>query len=313
MFFKNLVLYRLAEPMTLDPMALEPMLEACGFRPCGGLEPFSYGFDAPMRAMAPRNAEIEAAERADGLVHAAAGRILICTRREERLLPAAVIREAMDNRIAEIEVKEFRNVHRKERQRIRDDVTFDLLPRAFTKSIRTYAYLCPAEGWLVVDAATSAKAEDLANLLSHAANGLAIVPYVPDTPVAQALTRWLRTGDLPSGIGLLDECEMRDPALEGSLVRCQRQDLVSDEIRAHLRANKEVRRLGLTYEDQFTFALTADMHVKRIHFEGVEPSNEQADFADLDAPARLDADFAFMTSALAPLLRRLLQIFGEAA
>ena len=120
----------------------------------------------------------------------------------------------------------------------------------------------------------------------------------------------MRSGDLPNGIDLLDECEMRDPAHEGALVRCQRQDLVSEEIRAHLRAKKEVRRLGLRYEDQFSFALTAELQLKRLRFEGVEPTDE---VGDIDEAARFDADFAFMTASLAPLLRRLLQIFGEAA
>ena len=305
MFFKNLMLYRLAEPTSLDALALEPLLETCSFRPCGGLEPFSYGFAAPLGRMRAGGAVEE-----EALVHAASGRMLVCARREERWRPAAVVREAMDNRIVEFEAKEFRTVHRKERQRIRDDVTFELLPRAFTKSVRTYAYVCPADGWLVVDAATPSKAEDLANLLAHAAEDLAIVPYVPEAPVASKLTEWLRSGDLPNGIDLLDECEMRDPAHEGSLVRCQRQDLVSEEIRAHLRAKKEVRRLGLRYEDQFSFALTAELQLKRLRFEGVEPTDE---VGDIDEAARFDADFAFMTASLAPLLRRLLQIFGEAA
>ena len=89
MFFKNLMLYRLAEPTALDAWAREPLLETCSFRPCGGLEPFSYGFDAPLGRMRAGGAVEE-----EALVHAASGRMLVCARREERLLPAAVVRAA---------------------------------------------------------------------------------------------------------------------------------------------------------------------------------------------------------------------------
>lgn len=298
MFFKNLALYRLRDPLTLSPEDIGTALESGSFRPCGGLEPFSYGFEAPLG----RNAE--------ALTHAANGRIMVCARREERLLPPAVIRETVDNRVADIEAGEFRTVHRKERQRIRDDVTFELMPRAFTKSARTYAYICPEDGWLVVDASTPQKAELLVSALAEAVDGIDFLPYVPDVSVGQMLTQWLRSGDLPTGFTFDDECEMRDPAHEGSLVRCQRQDLISDEIKAHLRAKKEVRRLGLSFEDALTFSLTAEMQIKRLRFETIDELDE---FSDDDAAARFDADFAFMTASLAPLLRRMLEIFGEEA
>lgn len=298
MFFKNLALYRLSEPLTLSPEQLAEALETSTFRPCGSLEPFSYGFEPPL------------GREGQTFVHAANGRSLICARREERILPAAVIKEAVDERIAVIEAKEFRTVHRPERQRLRDDLTFDLLPRAFTKSVRTYAYLCPHGSWLVVDAATPAKAEDFANLLAHTVAELSIVPYIPDVSVSQLMTRWLREGQLPSGLSLADECEMRDPAHDGSLVRCQRQDLVSEEIRAHLRAKKEVRSLGLGFEDQLTFSLTAEMQVKRLRYAGVDALDDE--LSGLDDAARFDADFAFMSATLAPLLDRLVQLCGEA-
>ncbi|MFT5391294.1 MAG: recombination associated protein RdgC [Gammaproteobacteria bacterium] len=296
LFFKNLTLYRLREQLTLSPEDIHEKLGAAAFKPCGGLEPFSYGFEPPL------------GRNATALTHAANGRIMVCARREERLLPGTVVKEAVEDRVAQIESAEFRTVFRKERQRIRDEVTFEMLPRAFTKNARTYAYVCPEDGWLVVDASTLPKAELFVTALAEAVPALDILPYSPDQAVSQLLTRWLRDGELPSGLALLDECEMRDPAQEGSLVRCQRQEMVSDEIRAHLKAKKEVRRLGLGFEDQLTFALTAEMQIKRLRFENVK---ELDDLAEGDEAARFDADFAFMTATLAPLLRRFLQVFGE--
>ena len=298
MFFKNLVLYRFTPPPGFTPEGLAERLEPYAFRSCGGLEPFSQGFESPF------------GPTGETLVHAAAGRTLLCLRREERLLPPAVVREATEARVAEIEANEFRTVRRKERARVRDELTFELLPRAFTRSVRTFAYLCTQTGWLAVDAAAAARAEEAANLLAQAAPELRIAPYAPDAVPGQLLTGWLRERHPPAGFTLGDECELRDPQHEGGIVRCQRQDLAAEEMRAHLRAHKEVRRLGLVFEEAVTFALTAELELKRLRYLGVEALEEER--SDLDPAARFDADFAFMTATLAPLLERILQIFGEA-
>lgn len=295
MWFKNLVLFRLTEPFNLTPEQLSSTLATQAFRPCGGLEASSLGWDRPLGRAGTE------------LVHAANGRIAICVRKEQRLLPAAVVREALEERLEKIEAQEARPVGTRERMRMRDEIVFDLLPRAFTKSIRTWAYISPDDRWLVIDAPSVNRAEELVVLLAQSIGHLGAEPYAPNAIAASEMTRWLQAGRAPGGLGLRDECELREPTDGGSLVRCQRQDLGGEEIRVHLDNHKQVERLGLGFEERLSFVLTADLTVKRLRFEAID----ELDFQDTDdEAARFDADFALMTTEIGRLLECIEGIFG---
>ena len=62
-------------------------------------------------------------------------------------LPASVIRSEVNSRIQEIQTGQGRRVQRKERLDIVDEVTQDLMPRAFTKSQHLEALINDREGW----------------------------------------------------------------------------------------------------------------------------------------------------------------------
>jgi recombination associated protein RdgC len=294
-WFKNLVLFRVPTPFTLSPEVLGEALAAEAFKPCGGLEPFSQGFSPPLGRLAP------------ALVHAANGRMLVCVRREERLLPPAVVREEVEERVARIESMEQRDVRARERRRLRDEVTFQLMPRAFTRSTHTFAYLDPRDRWLVVDAASAKKAEDVLILLGHAVKGFTVDPFEAQRSPAATMTRWLDGEHLPAGFMLGDQCELRDPAHEGALVRCQRQDLTAAEVRAHLKAGKVAHQVALSFDERVSFVLAADLTLRRVRFEAVDEVDEQD---ELDPLARFDANFAFMTSELSRLLQALDKVFA---
>jgi len=53
------------------------------------------------------------------------------------------------------------NLSKKERTEIKDELIFDLLPKALYLFTQIYAYIDPKGGWLIVDAASAKSAEDL--------------------------------------------------------------------------------------------------------------------------------------------------------
>ena len=299
MWFKNLMLYRLDPDFSRTPEQIDQALAEQAFKPCGGLEPFSYGWSPPLGRLGK------------SLVHHANGCTMVCARKEQRLLPASVVRETLDERVANIEDAEGRPVRAKERRRIKDEITFELMPRAFTRSVDTHAYFSPRDGWLVVDAATPRRAEELVVLLGHSLPHDPVDPFEAAVSPTQLMTRWLEGREhLPAGFELADECELRDPGDEGALVRCLRQDLMAEEVRAHLKARKFVQRLALGFEERLSFVLGADLTLRRLRFDSVE----ELDAGDeVDEVTRFDAEFAFMTAELARLLERLAQVFGDTA
>ena len=297
MWFRNLQLYRLTEPFTLGPEDLAAQLSARTFRPCGSIEAFSLGWVPPL------------GDPQASLVHAANGCLMMCARRQEKLLPAAVVNEELAERLEEIEAREGRRVGGKERQRLRDEVLQDFLPRAFTRSQRLFAYLDPAQQWLIVDAATSKKAEDLISFLRETLGTLPAKPLSVKHRPAQVMTGWVQSGQPPGDLQLLDECELRDPEEIGGIVRCRRQDLSGEEVGTHLEAGKQVTKLALEWEEHLSCLLDDELGIKRLRFSDL--ILEEAGQVDSeDQAARFDADFALMSLELRRFLTLLLEAFG---
>ena len=297
MWFKNLQLFRLTQPFKITPEELENKLAHHISRPCGNLEMYSYGWTPPLG----RDGKM--------LTHVTNGNMMLCARKEEKVLPSAVVRDFVNDRVAEIEESQLRKVLRKEQQNIRDEVIHDLLPKAFTRSNLTFAYISPLDNWLVVDASSASKAEDLISLLRQSLGAFhTAIPSVHMSPTT-VMTNWLSQANIPQDFEIDDECELREPSKEGSIIRCKRQDLSSDEIRVHLHAGKQAFRLALRWDERLSFILCDDLSIKRLKFEDMlqeEASDIEAD----DAAARFDADFALMSLEISRFLRRLIEVLG---
>jgi len=253
-------------------------------------------------------------EDGGALSHEGGECVLVCARRQERILPAAVVAETLDEKIAAIEDREARTVGRKERRQLKDEVLLDLLPRAFTRSRRACAYLDRQTGWLLVDAASASAAEDLVDLLRATLGSLPVHPPRPPQPPEVLLTRWVTTGELPPGLTLGDECELRDARDDKVVARCRGHDLAGAEVATHLRAGKQVAQLALDWRESLAFVLQEDLSLKRLRFAD-ELLEEGMDAGLEDEAARLDAEFILMTGELRALLACLEEAFlpAEAA
>lgn len=297
MLFKNLRLYRLTKPFNADAEQLERDLQSTRFHPCGSLEPFSYGWAPPL------------GRHGSALVHAANGCLLVCARREEKILPATVVRQTVEDRVAVIEQEQARKVRRKERNRMRDEVLHDLLPRALVRSTYTFAYVSPRDGWLVVDSASPKKADELISLLRQSLGTLALQPPAVQHAPATVMTAWLSGDGLPADIAVADECELRDTAEQAAVIRCKHQDLGADEVQALITAGRQAVKLSVVWDGRLSGVLGEDLSVRRLRFEDVV----QEEFGPVETPdeaARFDAEFTMMTLELSRFLDRLVSLFG---
>ena len=298
MWFKNLALYRFTEPFTLAADELEDKLNDKRFRPCGSHDEFSLGWTSP------------AGNTTEQLIHASNGFMMLCLKKEEKVIPAAVIHEMLQEKIAEKEEQEARRLSKKERSTIKDELIFELLPRAFSFSKKTYAYIDPKGGWMVVDAASAKKAEDL---LSHLRKCLGSLPVVPVNTVdkpAVIMTQWLvDKNSIAKDLLVEDECELRSTEDEGSIIRCKRHDLALPEITNHLDNGKQVIKLALNWTDRLSFIIDENLAIKRLKFLDLI-QDQVADTEADDEVAQFDVDFSIMTLELAKFLPRLLEIFG---
>jgi recombination associated protein RdgC len=297
MWFKNLSLFRLTETFTLTPEELEQKLEALSFRPCGLHEEFTFGWTPPL------------GKTAQQLVHNTNGYMMLCLKKEERVLPSAVVNELVQEKISEKEEQQGRKLSKKERTEVKDELIFDLLPKAFTFSRKIYAYIDPKGGWVCVDAASAKSAEDLLSLLRKSLGSLPAVPLNTLEKPSKTMTQWLLDNKAPDDITIEDECELRSPEEAGGIIRCKRHDLALPEIKNHLDTGKEVIKLAVSWADRISFIIDENLSVKRLRF--LELIQDQvSDIETDDEAAQFDVDFSIMSAELANFLPRLIELFG---
>ena len=297
MWFKNLSIFRLTEEFTLTSADLELKLEQMAFRPCGSHEEFIFGWTSPL------------GKSSEQLVHSANGFLMLCGKKEERVLPASVVNEMMQEKILETEEQQGRKLSKKERSAIKDELIFELLPRAFTFSSKTYAYIDPKGGWLIVDAASAKKAEDLLSSLRKCLGSLPAVPLNTIEKPVKVMTEWLINNQAPDDITIEDECELRAPEEEGGIIRCKRHDLSLPEIKNHLDTGKEVIKLAVNWADRLAFIVDENLAIKHLKF--LDLIQDQVSDIDTDSEAeQFDVDFSIMSLELANFLPRLLELFG---
>jgi len=297
MWFRNLTLFRFSEHAAKSLKSLDDKLGELPLKPCGPLELSSQGFISPYG----RNEQ--------ALSHQVGQFALLTLGREDRLLPASVVNDELSARLRKITEKEHRKVGSKERKRLKEDILTDFLPRAFIRLSKLHAYLAVKTGWLVLDTASRKAAEEALSRLREALGSFPAVPMAAEESPRALMTDWVIHGKLPKGLALGDECELRDPAETGAVVRCRRQDLETDEVREHLKSGKQVFQLGLIFEDRIGFSLGEDLTVRKLRF--LDQVQDELGETDRDSGlAELDAVFALMTLELERLLEKFEAWFG---
>src|SRR5690606_40644688 len=116
---------------------------------------------------------------------------LLNLRVEKKLLPTTVINQFARARASEIEEQQGYKPGRKQMKDIKEQVTDELLPKAFSVYRDTRVWIDTKNNWLVIDAAAAAKSDEVLGMLAKAIDGLPISPlYVEQSPAA-AMTNWL--------------------------------------------------------------------------------------------------------------------------
>ena len=298
MWFRNLLVYRLTQDLPFVADELQAALAAKPARPCASQELTTYGFVAPFGkgADAP-------------LVHVSQDFILIAARKEDRILPGSVVRDALKEKVEEIEAEQMRKVYKKERDQLKDEIIQAFLPRAFIRRSATFAAIAPKQGLILVNSASPKRAEDLLSTLREVIGTLPVRPLTVKTAPTAIMTDWVTTQKPADDFFVLDECELRDTHEDGGIVRCKRQELSSEEIQTHLSAGKVVVRLALDWQERLSFLLDDKLTLRRLRFGDVLHEQISQESGD-DALAEQDATFALMMLTFAEFLPLLIEALG---
>jgi len=297
MWFKNLQLYRFTKPFELDPETLGQQLGRHSFVPCGSQDTTRSGWVPPL------------GRHGSEFVHAASGYLMICCKRQDKLLPAAVVNEALEEKLVQFEEREARKMPAKERRSLKDEVVFSLLPKAFARSSLQFAYIAPKDNLLVVNAASIKRAEEMIDKLRAALGSLSLIPLASNSAPLDVMTRWVNSARPASGFELGEECELRDNADIRSVISCKNQNLAAAEIVNHLKTGMHVSKLALSWQDRIEFLLDDKLTIKRLRFS--ELVQEQAHEIEADDVAtRFDVDFSIMVLELSGFFKALISALG---
>lgn len=294
MWIKNLNVYLGREPFAFDLAEIEEKLGQATCPPCGSQAESSEGFVTPLKQ--------------DGRMVIAAEGFLYCMYQETvRILPGPVIKEELDERTEALAEKEGRRIGRKEKAELKEQIVFELLPRAFTRSRQTPILIDLERNRLLVDTASATRAEQAVEAMRRALGSLPVSrPVAPGA--ADIFSGWLKNpSELPANFGLGDRCELKDIKGEGASVRFTAVDLGQEDVLSHLESMAVVR-LNLSFRDEVEVDLLEDFSVKRIKPLDVMQENIDAVDAD-DAVDSLLADISLQGGSLRALLDQLFDYF----
>lgn len=296
MFFKNLIIFQLNPAFKLEAEEFNRLLEVRQARICGSTESFHYGWCKPL------------GETGKQFLHGIGKDWLFCLQKHERHIPVDVLREFTNEKIEEIKSKEQRHIGRKERSQIKEDVLTTLLPKAFVRQSVTWAWLAKDQNLLVIDTGTAGKAEMLSTQLRKTVGALPAVYLHSKTPIIDRMTRWVESSEpLPEGFSLSDECVLIEPDEKvGGVVRAQKMDLTSDQVKTHISEGMKIKSLTLSWRDKLLFTLHDDLSVKRLRYS--DELLEALDKDQEDQSARFDADFALMSGTLKQFFSELFRV-----
>ncbi|MCB1956172.1 MAG: recombination-associated protein RdgC [Rhodocyclaceae bacterium] len=292
MWFRNLVVYRLPAPWAIDSEAFAERLAGRALPPCGAIEAETRGWVPPVKG--------------GSYLHVIGGQWLIRLGSEHKLLPSSVVKQFVEDRAIELEEQQGFKPGRRQLRELKERVTDELLPRAFVRRRSEWAWIDPVDGWLVVDAASDARAEAIVEMLRDTLDELPLRRFDTERSPCSAMTEWVAEGDAPAGFTVDRELELRAPDEEKATVRYLRHDLEGEEIAAHIRAGKRATRLAMTWSDRVSFVLADSGHLRRLAF--LDVVKESLDGTSGDGDAEFAAQFALMTGEL----RRMLPAVAEA-
>ena len=295
MWYKNAIIYLLPDGWQLEAGFAEK-LEQAAFTPCMGLDWFSEGFAPPT----PFSYDF---------VFTAQNSNRVCLKHEEKVLPSATVRDLVHEKVAEIQEAEARNVGRKEKQQLKEQITDDLLPRALTQSRRTEAIFDTKRGYLLVNEASDKRAEQMLIKLREALGGLKVaMPHTRESP-ASLMTEWLLQGHAEGDFELGYNVLLQGVGDVVPKVKISKKDLTTAEVIKHAQNGMQVVELELEWREQISFTLTQDFTLKRIQY--LDVLQEEAEWHGDDAASLMFASQIIMVEALGEMINELVNLLGS--
>ena len=297
MWFKNLKVFRLTDHWSKHIDELDKALSADAFTPAEDLAATATGWVPPRDDDERFAVEVQ-------------GQYLLAFRIEKKLLPSTVINQTVKARAQVLEAEQGYAPGRKQLRDLKDAVTDELLPRAFSIARDIRIWIDPVNQWLVIDAAAAAQSDEVLSALGRSLNPYPVKPLKLEHSPTSLMTDWLLSGEPPAGFTVDDDSQWQATGEQAASIRYVRHDLPTETIQSHVQDGYQCTRLALTWQDRVSFMLSDTGDLKRV--TPLEVLEERSNDAVVQTPAeKFDSDFTLMTAELAKLFDELMPVLGE--
>jgi recombination associated protein RdgC len=296
MWFKQAQLFQLTKEMRYSAMDLCEKLGELEYEECLPSMPYGAGWISPVD------------EDGAPLVQSINGYMMICLQIEEKILPPIVVRQELAKKVKRIEESENRKVGQKEKYSLQDEIRATLMPRAFSKLSKVYAYIDTKNNWLILGTANTKKTEQFIlafkktfgdNIDSFRINKLSVI-----------MTSWLKHQNYSSSFSIEKSCVLQDANHESRVIRCKDQDLFASSIQSLIKDGCEIKQLALNWQDRIDFVLLDNLSMQSIKFSD-EIIEQVKEMEAGTKQQQFHADFLIMTETFDGLLKDLLNSFAE--
>lgn len=294
MWFKNCHIYQIPTSFTLSADEFAEKLEGRRFKPCARMADKTVGWVSPIH----RNK--------DYLIHAAGGCILFCMRKEQKVIPASAIKEALEEKITAMQDDLGRKIYSKEKQSIKEDIVSMMLPNAFPRSSHIKAYIDIKNRILIIDATSPAQVDEFYELLLESIGSFGAIQFIADENPASIMHQWIFDGS-PQDWSLSGEYLLKEPKDE-RVARFKDNDGENFYVAELLKDGYLINRLGIHFKSLLQATVQDDLQIKGIKFNH-ELLKENDELGSEDEVVKFDADFALMTAALADFIESIREIF----
>ncbi len=293
--FKNLTIYRIGAGWNVPHD--EAKVAACEhlFVPCGATQDKSVGWVPPR------------GEEHGAIIESVAGAWIMKLMIETKSVPGAAVKKKAQEAADHIEQMTGIKPGKKATKELREDALLALLPQAFPRQTAVWVWIDRAAGLLMTDASSQSKADEVLTALVRAFDGLALTLLQTTMTPQAAMVSWIASApDLwPEGFSIERACELRSADEDKSVVKFNRHNIVTDEVRKHIAEGKLPTWAAMSWEGRISFVLTESMQLKKLAFlEGVfddRPNDDESGF---------DTDVTLATGELSKLIPALVGALG---
>jgi recombination associated protein RdgC len=293
MWFKQVQVFKVTSSIPKEDF-LEAQLEKLEFEACKEHTPMTAGWVAPID------------EEDNYLVHAYKNYFLFCLQIEEKVLPTYVIQQELKARLKEIEAVEQREVSSKEKYALKGEIYATLLPKAFSRLSKVYAYFDTTNKRLILNTTNAKKTEIFTSMLQKTLDNIAFTT-LPLKNLHTIMTNWLQKDNCPKPFYIEDACVLKEPTMASKIIRFNGQDLFAESIQLFLADGYKVDQIVITWHDRATFVLKENFTMGTIKYA----DTVIAEIKECQAETKqeeLEANFIIMTGVIEHLISDLLKI-----